>query len=326
LVLLVVVAVFGGPWIAKEEPSPAVMWSDMKYFSGNNVQIRETVSPYDLQKFILHAIAQEMDQGNPLLASVISNENPEVVVVFLEPKLSTSHLSQYSSAFSNGKGGSFKNLKNNIQQSITSIVAPYYNLIGYTQEDIHITITNVILLHLEQHPTAYTAFATAGPNSDFEKINQVTLANLMDTLKTKENLLHDGVTDLIVVQFTDLEIDLATKYSEDDELLGTISSYIKEVTNGKFLGMFTSSQASTLTRYASEEAHYYNYARSIDFALLANGTNGTSPNGTNQDTFFPVDVWEGLLVASVLFIITWIGVQCTFSLQSPEKFEGGRAR
>jgi len=40
--------------------------------------------------------------------------------------------------------------------------------------------------------------------------------------------------------------------------------------------------------------------------------------------FFPTDVWEGLLVTGVLFIITWIGVQCTFSLQSPEKFEGGR--
>jgi len=321
LVLLLVVAVFG-VWVEKDEPSPAIMWSDMRYFSGKNVQIKETVSPYDLQKFILHAITQEMDQGNPLLAPVISNETPEIVVVFFEPKLSTSHLSQYSSAFSTGKGGSFKNLKKNIDQAATSAVAPYFTLTGYTQEDIHITISNVIRLHLEQHPTAYTVFSSAKPNTDFEKINQVSLADLMSTLQSKENILHDGVTDLIVVQFTDLEIDLATKYSEDDELLGSITSYIKEVTAGKFIGLFTSSQASALSRYSSEEVHYYNYART-DY-LLTNGTNGTSPNGTNQDTFFPTDVWEGLLVTGVLFIITWIGVQCTFSLQSPEKFEGGR--
>jgi len=322
IVLLLIVAVFG-EWIAKDEPSPILIWSDMGYFSGKNVQIKDSVTPYDLQKFILHAISQEMDQGNPLLASVISNDKPEVVVLYLEPKISTSQLSQYSSAFSTGQGGSFKNLKNNIEQSTTSVVAPYFTLTGYTQDDIHITIANIIRLHLEQNPTAYTVFSAINLYQDFDK--QIPIGELMDTLKSKEDMLHDGVTDLVIVEFTKLEVDIATKYYEDDELLGEITSYIKDVTAGKYIGLFTSSQPSTLSRYSSDEAHFFNYAR-FDYRLENNATNGTIPNGSNSDTYFPPNVWEGLIVASLLFIITWIGVQCTFSLQSPEKFEGGRTR
>jgi len=321
IVLLLVVVVFG-EWIDKDEPSPILMWSNMGYFSGKNLQIKDNTSPYDLQKFILHAITQELDQGNPLLTPVISNEKPEVVLLFLEPRISTSQLSQYSSAFSNGKGGSFKNLKNNIEQSTSSVVAPYFTLTGYTQEDIHITIANIIRLYLDLNPTAYTIFSAIDLSNNFDK--QVSLTELMSTLKSKEDILHDGVTDLIIVQFTNLQIDLATKYSEDDELLGEITSYIKDVTAGKFIGLFTSSQPSTLARYSSDEARYYNYARNVEYLLQTNGTNGTAPNGTNDNTYFPTDVWEGLLVTSVLFIITWIGIQCTFSLQSPEKFEGGK--
>jgi len=311
-------------WIAKDGPSPVVMWSDMSYFSGKNVQVKETVYPYDIQQFLFYVISQAKDQGNPLLNPVVSEQKPEVLVVFLEPKLSTTQLSRFSSAYTNGKGA-FSNLKSNIENSITSAIAPYVSLSGYSQDDIQSIYERVILHHLQQYPSAFTVFASEKSFNFDDKVKQVTLSNLMDTLKSKADILHDGITDIIVVQFSDMDIELETKYTEDDDLLGEITGYIEGITNWGYLGFFTSSVSSVVTRYNDEDAYYHNYARSdAGLYILNNQSNTTTPNNTYNDTYFPPDVWEGLLVAALLFFLTWIGVQCTFSLQSPEKFEGGR--
>ena len=40
----------------------------------------------------------------------------------------------------------------------------------------------------------------------------------------------------------------------------------------------------------------------------------------DNDDYFPISVWEGIMVVAILIILLVIGVGCTVSVQTPKRF------
>jgi len=113
---------------------------------------------------------------------------------------------------------------------------------------------------------------------------------------------NNGVTDIVIVQFENAD------YIVHDSLLATVDKAMKSTS---YVAVLTS---------ASEpipEANYPIFAT----VRVSNTSNNNYTNTTSED-YWPDGIVEGLLIMIPFLVILFIGVCCTFSVQSGLKFEG----
>jgi len=251
--------------------SPAFLWSNKKFLLGQNIQVTSVASMKDIE----HVIT-----GKPsLLSPYIAKNSPEVIFVFVEPELTTNNfMDAAGSRTAKIDGGQFVNLKNLLESSTSSLIVPYVS-----------------------------AAATLVPSLQRSRAIVMSPSQLKAALADKNNweVLNNGVTDVIVVQFENSE------YTTHDSLLASVDSAMQSTS---YAGVLTSSSAASFDLGES-------FPLFASIRAASNGT-GNNSNGTNANLdYWPDGIVEGLIIMIPFLFILFLGICCTFSVQSGLKFE-----
>jgi len=136
-----------------------------------------------------------------------------------------------------------------------------------------------------------------------------TLATIMSATQLKTSLanknwdiLNNGITDIIVVQFENSD------YVTHDTLLAQVDKAMKATS---YVGVLASAAAPVLT---------FEEIFPVHFALrAANNNTNTTTNSTSD--MWPDGIVSGLIIMIPFLFILFLGICCTFSVQSGLKFE-----
>jgi len=288
------------------ETAPVFMWSNTQTFTGRNIQEIDVISARSLSKF--------MQTESPISKYMAKSDAPEIIVLFVEPfYLSSEEFPLFAHAYDEQpNGGAFSNLKALVETSKSSIVIPYTSSASVGSEFIR-SLTSSL--------SGGSVYTVGDINSNIDSPNHLTVAQLTAKLgDSKWTPLNNGVTDLIIVHFTEPinSETVETRSSSDDKLIGEIITAIDAV---KYLAVFTSTSASI---------HVENQSRRT-----------TTPNGgahlkafeqrfgQNYDTLYFTNWPDGAIEAIIIMIpfifILFIGVCCTFCLQSDLKYDAEKA-
>jgi len=188
---------------------------------------------------------------------------------------------------------SYKQIKPLIESSASSIIIPY----NYHENSVPSAslITNVIrtghkVIIAQDHFPAKT-----------EDIVNVERIKLVNYLENDKEIFNNGKPDLLIV------------YSPADsvDFISEVDKKSKELSQGKYVAVLTSDfpighVTDTVTAVHSQVA-----VMQRDMWHFA------------QSEFWPVEVWEGLMVVILLIIMLIIGVGCTATVQTPQKWGTG---
>jgi len=248
-----------------------------------------------------------------LVKSVFSKSfNPEVVVLFVENELSTKELSSLSGAYEKQpNGGLLSNLKRLIETSSSSRVAPYVHgvysssLIGTSIASdilslIHSKQVNVFVASDSLSPSGFSNPRTSEPISNL-KVEKMSIQTLKQKLESDWEIMNNDKTDVILVY-------LNSQYQADDELVGSVCAALNKVSYvAAFTGETAESQlTSTFDEYSGV---YYKDSGSSD-----------------DDSDWPSEIVEALLVMLPFLVILFIGVCCSYQIQSELKFDAEKPK
>jgi len=118
----------------------------------------------------------------------------------------------------------------------------------------------------------------------------------------KWELASNGVTDLVVVQFDG-------SFASDDESIAAVLSKVEF----SYVALFTSAKSSVDT-FAST------------FGKIAMLQEERALSQSDDDGYWPDGVVAGLIIMIPFLIILFVGVSCTFNVQSALKFDGEKKR
>jgi len=277
--------------------TPALFWSNQG-FLGERDQTLEVLAT------------------DKLVRSIFSKSvNPEVVVLFVEKELSTKELSTLAGAYEQQpNGGSFSNLKRLIETSSSSKVAPYVHgiysgsLVGTSiASDILVNLAhsnnkvNVVVASDYLSPNAFSNPRTSETISNL-KVEKISIETLKQKLESDWEILSNGKTDVILVY-------LNSQYKSDDELVGSVSAALNKVS---YVAAFTGETAEAdLTSTFDLTGVYYKDSGSDD---------------SDDDTNWPAEIVEALLVMLPFIIILLMGLCCSFQIQSELKFDAEKPK
>jgi len=290
--------------------SPLLLWSNTGSLSHVNKQIIEITDVADIPKSF--QTGQEIKD---------SADIPELLIVFVEPQLTTEQLSLLThSHLPQNDGGSFSNLKRLMESSKSSTVYPYV-----TTSDFN-TVGNSLITSLVRNLGETASIVVAGDSVSSSGVfrgkfvSTISFELLREKLALgKEwNLLGNGVTDLLVVKFgspsfgvNTNEVKIEKIYTVDDQLFSMVDEALSQTS---YIAMFTSDSpiihASVETSFPQSHPSLTRFERRFQQATdLGN---------------WPDAVVQALLVSVPLLIILFIGITCTFNVQSDLKFDAER--
>lgn len=284
--------------LASQTPTvttPALFWSN-KGFLGDRDQTLEVLTTDKLVKSIFS-----------------KSVNPEVIVLFVEPELSTKEFSALSGAYEQlPNGGSFSNLKRLIETSSSSKVAPYVHGI-YQSSLIGTSIASDVLSSLAQSstvnvfvasdsvaPSGFSNPRTAESVSNLN-IQKISIAELKQNLQSNWEILSNGKTDVVVVY-------LDAQYKADDEFVGSVCSMLAV----PYVAVFTGETAESVLTTSVDEMSGLYYKDSSD--------------DSGDDSNWPPEIVEALLVMIPYILILLVGVCCSFQIQSELKFDAEKPK
>jgi len=290
--------------------SPLLLWSNTGSLSHVNKQIIEITDVSDIPKSFQNG--QETKGGADI---------PELLIVFVEPQLTTEQLSLLThSHLPQTNGGSFSNLKRLMETSKSSTVYPYV-----TTSDFNTVGTSLItslVRNLGEAASIVVAGDSVSSSGVFRGkfVTTISFELLREKLALgKEwNLLGNGVTDLLVVKFgspsfvNTNEVKIEKTYAVDDQLFSMVDEALSQTS---YIAMFTSDSPII---HASVEMSFPQSHPSL--TRFERRFQQTTDLGN-----WPDSVVQALLVSVPLLIILFIGITCTFNVQSDLKFDAERA-
>jgi hypothetical protein len=165
--------------------SPAFLWANKNFFSGQNTQVIDVIP--------IKEIGNALTGTPSVLSQYFTKEIPEVIFVFVEPKLTTvSFVEDAASHNTQVNGGKFVNLKKLIETSSSSIVIPYVDA---------------------------SSVASFIPDLKNAKATVMTVEQFKNALTTMN--WNNGVTDIVIIQFENAD------YTVHDSLLATVDKAMK---------------------------------------------------------------------------------------------------
>jgi len=306
----------------KSSPIPILFWSGSDYLSGHNKEHLSTVQPPTIEK-TLHALLGFADQDTGILNSRV-NTSPELVVLFLEPKITTPLMEQSAGSYGLHDGGAFSNLKRYVETSISSLVAPYGSYEGYWRP--FLLLLSHVVQPLEDHKASFILATPSESELSSLKgtISKIGLDGLEEYLSSHKELFSNEVADLLVVEFPQHASLVSEEFASDDALLAKITGQIAALSSGNYVALFTGmnpvfSDAYVHLTTETPQNDIEHYLRDVLQSSASSSSNCTT-NCTN-DTFWPTPLVEGLMVSLVLLIILTIGLYCSLSMQGPDRFE-----
>lgn len=282
---------------------PLFVWSNNKIFSRQGDQFLNTITENDIENALNSLLGSKTE-------SFISEvqTNPEAVVLFVEPQLQTDQISHFGAAYANSpNGGAFSGLKGLLENSGSSIVAPYAttgNALSLLDSLLsRLADKHSILLVREQGSTM------------FEEIKHLNVRSItMDTFSGGDNK-----ADLIVVCFN--KAADADHLAAHDMTIKAISDKISATTSGNYVGMYTGNTAPfshTLWTFPNPNAALFEQPQAYspygveDPSIIGNYT---------QRTYFTGPIIETFMVVAALLTMVFVGVCNICALQVPETYE-----
>jgi len=288
------------------QTSPLFLWSNTKYFSGKNIQVPDIISTQDIQDAFL-----QRKGDSPIINLFQPSFNTlEAIVIFIEPQLRTEQVSILADAYSTkSNGGVLSHLKKLIENSASSVVAPYVN-VGNLQSIGSSLVLN-LMKNLQSGASVVLARAQGSEMlselADNVEVSHISLKDLMLKASTNWEVMSNGITDLIVVCFDAEEEVLNEKvresYSAHDSFLQILDAFNKA--GAKYVALYTADKPSSNllldmpvsdpAMSAFEEMHQQSRSNTIN-------------------DFFPMDIMQALIFSIPLLIIAFLGICCSFNL------------
>lgn len=132
-------------------------------------------------------------------------------------------------------------------------------------------------------------------------------------------IFSNGVLDVLIVELTTVDINLAAKLAKDDAIIGQVQAIVQSATNGKFISVFTSEavyEPAITSTFAESNSHLDVSAREPVSDSGNNQFDGDLPWGA----YFQYWFWEGLLAFIMIFGTAYIAIYCIMTLQTPSVF------
>jgi len=280
---------------------PVFMWSNTNVFNKVNIQEIEVLSASD--------IARGLQRKESKISKYMNKESqlPELVVIFIEPKLSSEELPLLAHSYNvrpeEKNGGAFSNLKRLVESSQSSLVIPYSTGVGSD-------ISSALL-------SSSSKLYTVGEGKS------MSVQDLVDKLNNKNwEALNNGAMDLVVIYFDSpslqngKEDSVHDSYAADDSSIGTVISAITK-SSSNYLAIFTANNKNENMEIGSSNVNSQRSIRGLRAFEDTFAQNGDVLYTTN----WPDGVIEGLVVMIPFLSILLIGVCCTLQLQSDLKFD-----
>jgi len=313
-----------------------LLWSGKQIFSSSQSQVVETISTSDVEFALASLFKKGTNNKVSKLASYFetSKEIPEVVVLFVEPELSTDRMSVLASAYASNTGGAFSHLKDTLAATTSSLVIPYA-----TAEDM--TLLDDPLSALFDSIKEGSIFMARMPGSELfirlgrqSGVKNVAIDSLIGEMKSA-NAFTNGVTDLVVVCFELPSFGKQAAFASHDEIIGSLSESIRSATKGNYVALFSANMPSpsyfiwTFEQH-SETEYYHNLRMVLDgvnCTNCSNCTNCTCNNcTTNYINYFPGPLIEVYLIAAIMITMLFTGGCAIFSLQTPDRWEAPKVK
>jgi len=244
-----------------------------------------------------------------------NNDQPEVIVVFVGQSLSSERMSSLAHSYEEHPfGGAFNHLKQFVETSKSSIVIPYA-----------IPSSGVISEIISPLFSSLSVSSITIVDGDGSSINlkvpfsTMTIDGLLLKMQNKDwEIYNNGKVDVIIVSFpsheSSNEEELYKQFTADDAIMDKV---VKSIQGVKYIGLFMSDnthrafisveekifQAQSFEHFNSFE-RMYKQERSVIYA-----------------TNWPSEFIEAAIVMIPFLFILFLGICCTFQLQSDLKFD-----
>jgi len=289
--------------------APVFIWSNTNSFTGRNIQELSSISPQDITNFLQHkdgSLSQYLSKAY---------DQPEVVIVFAGKSLSTEKVSSIAHSYeSQPSGGALSHLKQFVETSKSSIVIPYASTsIGVMTEVVTPLVSG-----------ASSVIIVDGDGSSIGHLklkfpySTMTIDGLLSKMQNYDwEIYNNGKIDVIVIAFQSHENlneeDTYKEYADDDAVIEKI---VDRLQGAKYVGLYMSDQVNYATINVQEKIFY---ARSVDH-FNAFEERYQQERDDLYTTNWPAGMIEALVVMAPFLLILFIGICCTFQLQSDFKF------
>jgi len=297
---------------------PLFVWSGNQIFSQHNEQTLQTLTDQDIENSLEALLLNT--EGKTFINDI--QGTPEVVIVFVEPQLHTDQIPHFASAYSTSpNGGAFSSLKNIIESSKASLVAPYvtasnqYSLVDALLARVSSKLTpkGTVLIVRDAGSAQFLLELSSLPHQT------ATTSELKGS-----NLFTNGVADLIVVSLP--FADNVELFKAHDELIGALSQMVSTATSGNFVGMYTgnaiiSSDIITTFEDPNADLHRPYYLSTRYWSSVTVDTTNATSNTSSPRTYLTGPILETFMVVIALITMIFVGMCNLCKLQVPETYE-----
>lgn len=304
--LALLVSCFVGSALALSPPMPAFMWTGSSNLLKSGIHESTTsvssTSLADLVKSFSGSTPTPSEFSEFLTPQ---SQAPSLAVVFVYPELQTSQVSVLSRAFDrSSNGGTFRNLKDNLEASPSSISLPY---VFNTDKAFVPSIEGADGVHVVDSDDA-PAF-----------------------LHANSHLFKAQKTNVVVVAFGAPPAGMSAeeKLRRNDELVGQIMRKVKASVGDSYVAIMTANEpghSSAHSALQQQQQALLSISGSSKKALQQKSSSSSSSSDSDNT---PLYMFPGLLTALavgiLLFIIASVGVLSLLALQTPDSFETGTA-
>lgn len=282
--------------------APTFMWSNKNYFSGNNQQILETTSFSEIENGLFG-----ISKKSPI--SAISSQQPEVVVLFVQPKMTVEGFSTMVHA---NAVASLEKLMDNSESSFIVQYTANPKFATSFVEDAKLKLKPSSIIIASESVEA-TEIANFGEENTIERISIKSLGKLLQA--PNNEILNNGKTDLIVVIFNaDVNAESVSRR------MSVISSICDIVKSSPYLAIYGSEEFTIRHRDTIDTKSF----EMVEERKTQYNRSYKQVEQSVSDTMWPDRIVEALILMVPFIIIALVGICCTFGLQSDLKFELGK--
>jgi len=297
LLSIILLLCFVQATISTLSTSPLFMWSNSNDFETKNGQVDEPLSSSEVVDALRRFSGVPAQGKNELFVS--TDSKPEVVLFFLAPQ--TSNIGVLSGAYSQNVPCTLPFLKENIQSETgSSVVAQYVSMDSLKFKTSLRTFFN-------QLSEEQTVLAT-GPNAAslfFTVQHQNKKLIALEGLE-QEPIFQNGVTDFVFVVLPSVENPSVV---DTIEVVRRSTSHFVTI-----LAFETVTEQSRLSKYYEQGQTSFQHRGAHFFAR---------DSSDDDDSYWPPEILEAVIMAIIYAPILLIGICCTCTMKSPDRYEGG---
>lgn len=184
---------------------------------------------------------------------------------------------------------SFKGLKSILDSATSSLLVPYnYHKSGVSAQFVdELIVRNQKVIVAQDDTVSSTA-----------SIIHVQRSGLKQYLQQHTELFNNGATDYVLVYLPD----------QEDSYVSELDAAIKTLSNSNYVAIYATDSPSSEIMESITAVQVHVTAVQRDMWYYAQGE------------FWPVSVWEGILASIVLIVLLLIGVGCTATVQTPNRW------